>query len=79
MSVPKHFEKCFLCNKPFELGSNVDGGRTIPTWDMTVCTSCHENNRDGIVPEVRTHLIPYLKSRGIEVKRNAKGWVDWPS
>jgi hypothetical protein len=45
---------------------------------MMVCTSCYESNRDGIVPEV-PHLIPYLKSRGVEVRLNATGWIDWPS
>jgi hypothetical protein len=46
---------------------------------MMTCTSCYESNRDGIVPEVFPHVIPYLKSRGVEIKLNARGWINWPS
>jgi hypothetical protein len=31
------------------------------------------------VPSVRPQLVDHLKSKGIEVKLNAKGWIDWPS
>ena len=79
MPNPKHFEACFLCHQPFEFGSHDYQGRRIPEWDMMTCTSCYESNRDGIVPEVFSHVIPYLKSRGVEIKLNARGWIDWPS
>jgi hypothetical protein len=79
MPYPKHFEACFLCHQPFEFGSHDYQGRRIPEWDMMTCTSCYESNRDGIVPEVFPHVIPYLKSRGVEIKLNARGWIDWPS
>ena len=36
-------------------------------------------NWDGIVPEAFPHLIPYLKSRGVEIKLNARGRIDWPT
>jgi hypothetical protein len=39
---------------------------------MMTCASCYEGNRDGIVTKVFPHLIPYLKSRGIETTLNAK-------
>jgi hypothetical protein len=78
MPNPKHVEACFLCHQPFEFGSQVYQGRRIPEWDM-MCTRCYERNRDGIVPELCPHLIPYLKSRGMEIKLNAGGRIDWPS
>ena len=39
-------------------------------------TSCYESN--WVVPEAFPHLIPYLKSRGVEVRLNTIGWIDWP-
>jgi hypothetical protein len=46
---------------------------------MMTCTRCYERNWDGIVPEVFPHLIPYLKSRGIEITLNARGRIGWPT
>ena len=79
MPNPKHVEACFLCHQPFEFGSQVYQGRRIPELDMMTCTRCYERNRDGIVPKLCPHLIPYLKSRGMEIKLNAGGRIDWPS
>jgi hypothetical protein len=76
MPDPKHFEACFLCRQAFEFGSHAHEGSRIPAWEMMVCTSCYESN--WVVPEVFPHLIPYLKSRGVEVRLNAGGWIDWP-
>jgi hypothetical protein len=78
MPNPKHLEPCFLCHQPFELGGHVYQGRRIPEWDMMTCTSCYESYREGIDPDRFPHLIPYLKSRGIEVTFNARGRIDWP-
>ena len=79
MPDPKHFEACFLCRQAFEFGSHAHEGSRIPAWEMMVCTSCYESNPDGIVPEAFPHLIRYLKSRGVGVRLNARGWIDWPS
>ena len=73
MPDPKQFEACFLCRQAFEFGSRAYEGRSIPAWEMIVCTSWYESNWDGIVPEVFPHLIPYLKSRRVEVTLNARG------
>jgi hypothetical protein len=73
-----HMIKCFLCELPFQFGPHVYNGRRIPEWDI-VCSGCYKGNWDGIVPETRPHLLPYLKSKGIDVKPNAQGWIDWPS
>src|SRR5262245_27345627 len=71
--------KCFLCDMPFQFGPHVYGGRRIPEWDIMVCNGCYQGNWDGIVPARRSHLVPYLQSKGIEVKYNAQGWINWPS
>jgi hypothetical protein len=70
---------CFLCKRAFQFGPHIHNGKRIPEWEMMVCDGCYKGNWDGIVPGTRPHLIPYLKSRGLEVKPNAKGWIDWPS
>jgi hypothetical protein len=74
-----HMVKCFLCETPFQFGPHIYNGRRIPEWDMMVCRGCYQGNWDGIVPESRPRLLPYLKSKGITVKPNAQGWIDWPS
>ena len=79
MPNPKHVEACFLCRQPFEFGSQVYQGRRIPEWDMMTCTSCYESNRDGLVPKVFPHLIPYLKIARDRNKPNARGRIDWPT
>jgi hypothetical protein len=79
MKPPRSFEMASqygaACGASFRLVQR----RRIPEWDMMTCTSCYESNRDGIVPEVFPHVIPYLKSRGVEIKLNARGWINWPS
>ena len=79
MSEIPYMAECFLCKKPFQFGPHIYNGRKIPAWDMLVCSGCYTGNWDGIVPEVRPHIIPYLQSKEIEVKLNQQGWIDWPS
>jgi hypothetical protein len=62
-----------------KFGPLIYNGRRITKWDTMVCSRCPERNWDGIVPEKHPDLIPHLRSRGIEVKLNARGWIDWPS
>jgi hypothetical protein len=79
MSEIPYTVECFLCKKSFQFGPHIYHGRKIPAWGMIVCTGCYTENWDGIVPEVQTHLIPYLRLKGIEVKPNQQGRIDWPS
>jgi hypothetical protein len=71
--------QCFICKRPFKYGPHIYNGRRITKWDMMICSRCPERNWEGIVPEKHPDLIPYLKSRGIQMKLNARGWIDWPS
>jgi len=70
--------ECFLCKRPFQFGPRIYNGRRIPQWDMMVCDRCYTGNWDGIVHEKHRDLIFPLKSRGMEMKLNAKGRIDWP-
>ena len=70
---------CFFCSRPFRFGPHISNGKRIAAWDVMVCTRCYQGNWDGIVPTTRPHLVPYLESRGVAVKLNANGWIDFPS
>jgi hypothetical protein len=69
---------CFLCGRPFKYGPNVYDGRVIPQWEITVCRTCYNSNRDGLVPQSHPRLIRHLEARGTPIKLNEKGWIDWP-
>ena len=71
-------ETCFLCTRPFHFGNHRWEGRHIPQWGVNLCDGCIKRNSNGVMPEARPHLIPYLESKGIEVRYNAKGWIDIP-
>jgi hypothetical protein len=79
MEGEKIIYDCFLCSFPFQFGPHVYDGKFIPGWDVMVCDGCYRGNWDGIVPSTRPHVVPYLQSKGIEVRYNAKGWIDWPT
>ena len=74
----KFYYDCFLCNRPFQFGPHIYDGRHIAAWNMEVCRRCYDSNWDGIVIEGRPKLVEHLKNIGVEIKRNAKGWVDLP-
>lgn len=70
--------KCFLCGKSFQAGPHAYHGRHVKVWGINFCAPCDEGNHDGIVPDVHPHLVKHLKDIGIEVRLNAKGWIDLP-
>lgn len=74
----KFLYECFLCGRDFQFGPHVYDGKHIGPWNIQVCRGCYQGNWDGIVIEGRPKLVEHLKSLGIEIKRNARGWVDWP-
>ena len=43
-----------------------------------VCETCYSANWDGVVLETHPQLETHLRSHGISIKRNAKGWIDFP-
>jgi hypothetical protein len=71
--------ECFLCRQSFHFGPHRYDGRRIPEWNTMVCDTCHKANWDGIGPDTHPHVEPYLRTLGIEVRRNAKGWIDFPA
>jgi hypothetical protein len=68
---------CFLCKRPFRFG-DLDDGRYIPVWNVTVCSPCLSGNHDGVAPDTCPHLLPYLNAIGVKVRFNAKGRIDLP-
>ena len=70
---------CFLCKQSFPFGFGVYRGRPIPAWKITVCDTCYKGNWDGVVLELHPRLKDHLKDKKIEIIRNEKGWVDWPT
>ena len=74
----KNVCSCFLSQRDFQYGPHIYDGRRVPQWDIMVCKHCHAGNWDGIVIESHPRLAAHLKSRGIEICLNEKGWLDWP-
>jgi hypothetical protein len=70
---------CFLCEGAFQFGPHVYKGQFIQQWDIMVCHGCYGGNHDGVVPGTWPHLMSHLKSKGIDIKLNARGWIVWPS
>ena len=73
-----HFVTCFLCRVPFQFGPNIYAGQRVPPWDIMVCEPCTRGNWDGIVLATHHHLAKHLRNKGIPIRLNAKGWLDWP-
>jgi hypothetical protein len=70
--------ECFLCSNEFQFGPHIYNGHRIPRWDVLLCSMCIKTNWEGVVPATRPHLVPYLKSRQLSVKLNARGWIEFP-
>jgi hypothetical protein len=69
---------CFLCKRQFQLGAEIYEGNRVTAWDIAVCHRCRRANHDGIIPGFNSDLLWHLKVRGIEPRKNAKGWLCWP-
>jgi hypothetical protein len=78
-AADKTMIECFLCKRPFQFGEHIYDGRRVHAWDVMICNGCDKRNWDGVVPSARPHLVPFLQSKGIPVKLNAKGWIDIPA
>src|SRR5215475_12131988 len=78
MTEPPPTAVCFLCKRPFQFGEHIYNGRRIPAWDIMIFDRCDAGNHDGVMPDRHPDLEPHLKSRGIAIPWNAKGWIDLP-
>ena len=74
----KHMVECFMCESDFQFGPGIYDGRGIGAWGISVCRGCYNTNDDGIVLEIHPKLLAHLKERGVDIKLNRKGWLDWP-
>ena len=73
-----HFVTCFLCRFPFQFGPHVYAGQRISPWAIMVCEPCVRGNWDGIVLATHPDLAKHLRDKGIPIRLNVKGWLDWP-
>ena len=79
MNETKTMTACFLCKRQVQVGPHRYEGRNVPAWNVFICDTCRSANWDGVVPGTYPHLIEHLKSHRIEIKLNAKGWLDIPN
>jgi hypothetical protein len=78
MDGEKIFCDCILCDVPFQRGPHVYNGRHIGAWDVEICDLCVSRNRDGIMPDRHPRLIAHLRTKGVPIKLNPKGWLNIP-
>jgi hypothetical protein len=69
---------CGLCGKSFQFGPHVYNGRYIKRWDEQICRECDNGNHDGLVIEHHPEFIERLRSKGVDLSPNGKGWLDIP-
>jgi hypothetical protein len=79
MDGDKLLYDCILCQRSFQHGPNVYGGKLIAEWEVAICDGCIKANWDGIVPGTYSRLMEHFRERGIRPpKPNARGWWDIP-
>jgi hypothetical protein len=67
--------KCALCSDTFQFGPHTYDGEYIPNYNITVCRTSVQSNRDGIAPVYEEQFEIHLKANNISLpQRNAKGW-----
>lgn len=71
-------EVCLLCRKTFNFGGGSYRGRYFRQWKASICEGCCSANHDGIVPTTYPWLVPHLKTIGVEIVLNEKGWIPLP-
>lgn len=67
-------QTCGLCGTSFQFGTGKYEGKHIPRYNLTVCLTCWQGNRDGWAPSLEARVIEHLKNEGIKIpERNAAG------
>lgn len=75
----RHMVPCILCKRDFQFGPHRYAGRGLGQgWGVRICSICESANWDGIVPESHPDLMAHLKSRGVPIRLNSKGWLPIP-
>jgi hypothetical protein len=70
--------ECSLCSRWFQFGEHIYKGRIIAVWEAQICDGCLAGNHDGIMPETHPQFIERLRTKGIPITLNHKGWLDIP-
>lgn len=73
MSNEPNLYTCPVCDKKFQMEMHRYEGKWIPTYKITVCSSCYRNNWDGWQPQSEEKVTEVLRSEGLPgPTRNSK-------
>ncbi len=65
---------CDLCGDNYQMGRHLYNGKQISLYQLGVCMSCYNDNRDGWAPHYEDKIMAHLKEKGLTVpNRNEKG------
>ncbi|MGA9564984.1 MAG: hypothetical protein WBS19_05620 [Candidatus Korobacteraceae bacterium] len=72
-------QRCFLCKQLLSVQTaRPFHSKYIHRWDIEVCNTCHSGNPEGIVLAQHPQLAGRLNTKGITIKLNERGRLDWP-
>ena len=70
----KFMRICDFCGNKYQFGPHVYDGKYIKRYDMNVCLTCYNGNKDGWADISK--IIKHLKEKGLPIpETNAKGWL----
>lgn len=73
MTTEKFMITCDVCGKSFQFGPHRYEGRRNQTYDIMVCTTCHDANWDGWAPGYEKLVTKNLEAKNLPLpKRNDK-------
>jgi hypothetical protein len=55
---------CDVCGAPFQFGPHVYAGKSIPLYEIMVCTSCYKGNWGGWQPRLEGRVLQKLGAAG---------------
>ena len=74
MENEKLMFKCDMCGSQYQHGPHRYEGHKLQRYEMMVCDTCWQSNRDGWAPQYEDHITEHAKAKGITLPpRNDKG------
>ncbi len=67
MTTDKKTHQCFICFKKFQMEEHIYDGKWIQSYQIEVCMSCWQSNRDGWAPHNTERIIKHLEKKGIPI------------
>jgi hypothetical protein len=76
VATDKFLVHCDVSGREFQFGPHRYEGRRNQTYEIMVCSTCHEANWDGWAPHCEERVTRRLIEQGLAMPaRNAKGWL----